>query len=183
LKLKTVLIISAVTTPLLAVILILHGEPLKNADLTPRGILDLEFARTVTRAAEVYNAWKPDLVMHAIKNTFLDFLFLISYGIFLSSSCFLLSRRFTGFWKRTGKILAILMIVAASFDVFENITMFRTLGGNFNKEVVAATFIFASIKFILAAVGLLYIATSLAGLFISPKTKKSIAAIHDTNFS
>lgn len=180
-KLKTVLILSAVTTPLFIVIMFLHGSSLRENAVTTSGIIDLEFARTVERAGQIYNAWKPDLVTLAMKNTGIDFLFLVSYAAFLFSSCFLLAKRYDGFWRRTGITIARLTIAAASFDMVENILLFRTLGGSFNKEVIAATYIFAGIKFILVGIAILYILSSLVGLLTG--TKKRVVGLNDTNFS
>lgn len=170
-KLKIVLIISAVTTALFLVVMNLHGHPLKIENVTPYGIIDLEMARTIARATDIYNNWLPDLTHRAIKNTFIDFLFLISYGTFLYAACCTFSKSFPHtMWKRIGHYLSILMIVAACFDALENFLMLRTLYGHFNKEIIASTFVFASLKFLLVGLGILYlISSTIASMFYVKK--------------
>ena len=149
----------------------LQGAPLKVEGVTPLGIVDLEMARTVQQATIIYNAWQPDLVLIAKRNTFIDFLFLISYATCLCTACILISRNFKGLVRRTGVTISILVIVAAAFDALENVLMITTLSAHFKKEIVASTFIFASIKLMLVGVALLYIVLSLLSQLLLQKKK------------
>jgi hypothetical protein len=133
-----------------------HGSALKIYN-TPAGIINLEFAGTIGNASSVYNSWGETLIDTAIANIFLDFIFIICYVCFLFTACFNLAWKAEGIVRKIGKWLSTGMILAAILDVFENILMLRTLTGHFSKEVVAATFIFASVKFILVGLGVLFI--------------------------
>ncbi len=159
-KLKLLLILSAICTAISMFILVMHGQALKTPE-TPMGIIDLELARTTERASQIYLAWSPALTSLAIKNTYIDFLFLTSYGLLLFSLCSTVLIWYKGFWRLTGRWLSIAMIIAAFFDCFENILMIKILKGSLGKELVASTFMFASVKFLLVAVGILYIIISL----------------------
>lgn len=170
-KVRTLLIISAISTSVMMLIMILHGAPLKIPGFTPYGMISLEFAGTVSRATEIYQNWYPDLTALAIKNIRIDFLFLISYGIFLCTCCLILSRYYSGAWSRAGRWLSALMITAAAFDALENTLMFSALVGHIRKELIASMYMFASIKFLLVALGIVYIVFSLIGRLFIPKKK------------
>lgn len=176
-KLKTLLIISVITTPLFILIMALHSQPLKVEGVTPLGIIDLEMAGTVARAMEIYKNWSPDLIITARRNIYIDFLFLVSYGTFLYTATLSLAKWFDNPFKKIGIVISILSVVAAAFDALENILLLSTLAAHFKKEIVASTFIFSSIKFIIAGVAILYIMLSLLlRLFIA---KKKIISLQD----
>lgn len=125
------------------------------------GIIDLELACTSERASQIYQAWSPTLTSLAIKNTYIDFLFLTSYGLLLFYLCITVLKWYKGYWRVAGRWLSIAMIIAAFFDGFENILMIKILKGSLGRELVASTFMFASVKFLLVALGILYIIISL----------------------
>jgi small-conductance mechanosensitive channel len=168
-NLRTLLILSAICTPVMIAIMVIHGAPLKIADVTPNGIIDLELAGTPHRALEIYQAWSPELLRTALKNTYIDFLFLVSYGSLLCCLCLTVSRWYTSSWRAAGKWISLAMIVAAFFDAFENILMIKTLNGSMGKELIASTFMFSSVKFLLVAIGILYILLSLIGRGLKTK--------------
>ncbi len=153
-----------------------HGAALKIPDVSPNGIIDMEVAGTITDASAIYNAWNPTLINRAIVNTYIDFIFILSYGCFLFTACINIAYRYDGAGKEIGKWLAAGMIIAAFFDVLENILMLRTLTGHFSKEVIASTLIFAFIKFILTATGILFIIFSLLLVVLPKEGKISIPA-------
>ncbi len=140
--------------------MMLQGAPLKIEGISPMGIVDMELARTVSRANVVYGAWLPAIIPVAIKNTLIDFIFIIAYGSFLYACCISIAK-----WQRRFYTIGVwfsrAMLVAVFFDVVENILLFRTLSGYIHKEIVASTFMFASAKFLLVALGLLFIVLSL----------------------
>ncbi len=131
-----------------------HGAPLKTS-VTPLGILDLEFAGTVPEAGVVYTAWQPILAL-AVNNVLLDFFFIVCYTVFLYKAMLSLARLFNHGWRRLGIWASRGAIIAGSFDVVENILMLRTLHGHISKEIVASTFMFASIKFFLLGLAIIY---------------------------
>jgi uncharacterized membrane protein len=159
------------------IIVLLHGAPLKVEQVSPHGIIDFELAGTVTKAVTIYNAWFPDLTSVAIKNTAIDFLFLISYGTFLAVCCYSISRFYTKRARSIGVWLTGLMITAACFDAIENVLMLTTLSAHFKKEIVATTFMFASIKFLLVAAGIVYIV--LAGSVLLFSNRKNFRRTAD----
>ena len=149
--------------------MVIHGAPLKLEGITPHGIIDLELARTPARALQIYRAWSGGLIGTAIKNTCIDFFFLLSYGCLLYCLCVTTARWYSGPWRTAGKWISIAMIVAAFFDAIENILMIKSLNGSMGKELIASTFMFAAVKFLLVAIGILYIIASLVGRLFKSK--------------
>ena len=144
----------------------MHGAPLRVAEITPYGIVDLELAGTPDRVTAILNAWGPGLIKRAVVNTRIDFIFLTCYGLFLFGVVQATARWFAGRWAKAGIWLSRAMIIAALFDAIENILMLKMLNGSLGKELVASTYMFASVKFLLLLVGITYILFSiLARLF------------------
>ncbi len=160
-KFKKLIFTSLIATLIMIVVMMLHGAPLKIEKLSPKGIIDMELAGTITSASAIYNAWYPTLINRAISNTYIDFIFILSYGCFLFTACLNAAYKYADVGKKIGKWLSALMIIAALFDVFENILMLRTLTAHFSKEVIASTFFFAAVKFMLVATGIIFIIFSL----------------------
>lgn len=129
-------------------------------DLSPRGILDLEFADTADRWVEL--TANLDLSMLRI-NIWLDFIFIFFYTWLLS----LAARRTALRWgprnefRRTGFFLAKAVFVAGVFDVIENILMLKNIGTDHTAFSLQATFYCAWIKFMIILFVLLYILISL----------------------
>ena len=172
-KIKQLFWITLVTTPILLGVMVWHGEALKTSE-TPLGIIDAEFAATIERAHVIFDAWDPELLMHATINTYIDFLFLISYGLFLFAAAYLLSSQLKGFIQKIGKPIAFAFLFAAFLDVVENIGILVMLNGSFNSSLIAATTIFAIVKFLLVFIGLLYLFTGvLQYLFIRTRLRSA----------
>ena len=167
--LKRLLYISAFATPAMIAVMMWHGAPLKVPGISPRGIIDMELACTPFRAAQLYNAWQPLLIERAITNTYIDFIFILCYGTLLCCLCLLVSSYFGALWRRAGKWLAVGMLVAAFFDVVENILMLKILRGSMGPELVASTYMFAFVKFALVITGILYIIASWLAILLKPK--------------
>ncbi|TDH23008.1 hypothetical protein EXU57_18270 [Segetibacter sp. 3557_3] len=152
---KRRLFISAVLTVVMIGVMQYQGVLLKTPQ-TPMGILDLEFAGTVENATRLYNTWLPVLAI-ALNNVLIDFLFIICYTLLLHTALLLIRKRGDSLWRRFGNWMVRGVIIAGFFDVVENILMLRTLNGHISKEVVASTFMFAAIKFLLIVLAIAYI--------------------------
>jgi len=149
-----------------------QGAPLRIPEVSPHGIINLELARTTYHATNIYRAWQPNLIDTANTNTLLDFVFILCYGTFLFASSYLFMGRSEGWMLRLNKWICAAALIAPLFDVIENVLMFRTLSGHFSKEVIASTFIFAAVKFMLAAITLLFLIYSTVSLLIKKQEKK-----------
>lgn len=152
------------------------GATLKTT-ATPNGILDLEFAYDKEKTATVLNAWKgflpADNILAAKVNTWLDFIFLCFYSLFLNKVCGMIAAKHKGFLFLAGKLLAAGSLTAGLLDVLENIGMLASLNGSVSNTVSLLTCIFAIAKWLLVLSAVLYI--SIAGCILLLKKKGSSA--------
>ena len=136
---------------------------------TPFGILNLEFAWNNSKLHAVIEAWTPkgsndiDNIRVAIKNTWLDFIFLFFYSLFLFYTCKTIAESFTGFICSLGIFLALGALNAGLLDITENAGMLISLNGFSSGSIALFTSICSVIKWILALSALAYIL--LAGPF------------------
>ena len=136
------------------------GATLKTP-ATPLGILNLEFAYNSDKAGTVLNAWQPNEKINNIEvakfNTWLDFIFLFFYSLFLFTGCKILSANYSGAIQKAGLMLAKGAIVAGLLDIVENAGMLFTLQGNTNNSILFLTTAASIIKWILALAALAYL--------------------------
>lgn len=146
---------------LLMIVVMQHtGASLKTVT-TPYGILDIEFANTVSRANEVIDSWEktgnPDNIQVAKLNTELDFIFLLFYSIFLSMSCRSVAVLYTGIAGTLGLIASFGAIAAGVLDILENAGILLMLHGHIYPWVTLLTFAVSVTKWVLALMAVLYL--------------------------
>ena len=128
---------------------------------TPLSILNLEFAYNGAKADIVLNAWQPNEKYNNIEvaesNTWLDFIFLFFYSLFLYKACKILSGTYNGNLQKTGLLLANGALMAGFLDILENAGMLFTLQGNINNSILLLTTIVSIIKWILALAAVAYL--------------------------
>lgn len=122
---------------------------------SPKGVLDLEFAKTPERFHQLQLFWNREMVL---QNIYLDFLFIIAYTWFLVTGSKVVnntkSSLFSGF-----------AISAGAFDVLENFLMILVWNGRFEPSLLQVVYYAAAIKFLLAGIVVGYLILSLFGLF------------------
>ena len=133
--------------------------------VTPRGIIDLEFAYNTTKTSAILNAWAPTAQTNNIAvaktNTYWDFLFLFFYAGFLFLACKKIAATIKGPVAKAGNIIAKAAIAAGFLDVIENAGMLLTLN-NYNSPAFAfCTTFFSVIKWALVLIAVLYVLTGL----------------------
>lgn len=101
----------------------------------------------------------------------LDFAFMVGYGILSFGIALLMSKKFAGrlTWARSGELMAFLGLLAASCDAVENIFIHLTLVNplGFNDWLAIAHSSFALVKWILLALILSWAVISAFKLLIS----------------
>ncbi len=148
-----------------------HGQPLTQAPLTKTGILSLEFAKTKQQATTISSSWKNERVHYtAIVNTSIDFIFIFFYSLFLFAACYRFSLQQTGVMKKISQIIALFGLTAGLLDCVENYFLLKMLSFTISNTEAAFTFWIASIKFILAAIAVIWILIQLL-LLLLPKPK------------
>ena len=151
----------------MAVIVTIQSESLKTKE-TPIGILNLEFAFNSANTAKVLDAWAPttsvDNIAVAKTNTWLDFIFIFFYSIFLFLASKAISRSFRGMFGRAGKFIARGAIIAGLLDMMENSGMLFTLEGKGSEGLALCTSTCSVTKWALALLAVLYVITGGIGL-------------------
>ena len=154
------------------------GAPLKTPD-TPKGILDLEFAYNATLANDVKTAWVLAPSMNTIgaakTNTWLDFIFLFFYSLFLFFTCKKMARLSNGSFSKAGLLLAKGALLAGFLDILENAGMLYTLSGPTSETVTLCTTTCSVIKWILALTAVVYCLAGLIYLISKGKLSSLLA--------
>jgi hypothetical protein len=146
----------------------IQGTPLITS-ISPRGIIDLEFARIPSLFNQMLQRMGQTNVLI---NIFLDFIFIISYWLFFTVSFNKLSAgRAAGILGMQGGHYA-LISVAAVLDIIENISMLICLSAGATKFWVYLTYVVALIKFLAVGLAILHLLILLLLFF----TKRKIAA-------
>lgn len=152
------LLVAAFACILMMAALRWQGASLKTS-ASPKGIIELEMATQSRQVAVLMDTWDMSVVK---MNIWIDFLFIVSYVAFLA----LASEAVSGKWKMQGmKIIGLTLarvaVVAGILDIGENLLMLQTIAGNFTVLSLQMTHYFATIKFTLAAIVLIYLMISI----------------------
>jgi hypothetical protein len=130
-------------------------------DAGDAGIVDFELARTAERAADIRAAWGEKGRDAAELSLWLDFPFLSAYAAFLWLAIRALGddlRRRGGLrLARPAYALAVLPLLAAAFDVVEDVLLLVVLDGRGGETTPALAAAFASAKFVCLGIALAYL--------------------------
>jgi len=159
---KKNLTLAAVASVVIIIILRWQGSSLKTP-ISPRAIVDLEFAVSPQRLNELLFVWNTSVVK---VNIWLDFLFIVSYVLFLSiAAAFCALKWPAGIMRQMGLTLARAAYLAGILDIAENLLMLQSIAGYFTITSLQLTYYCAAVKFILAALVLLFLLASLPVAF------------------
>lgn len=148
-----------------------HGNSLTKTATTKAGIVALEFAKTKQRADEITSTWSnAGLQQHAINNTYIDFVFIFFYSLFLFSANWLFSIKQYSVSKKITQLIALCGLTAGLLDIIENFFLLKMLHLNINNSEATITWWLAAIKFTFVAIAFLSILINLILLpFRKPK--------------
>lgn len=135
------------------------GAPL-NTEAAPAGIVTYEFARTLSNAQAIIASWGSEEQVYAGLNLGLDYLFMAAYGLTIGLGCVLVARGLADrvkFLTPVGVVLAWGALLAALLDALENYALIRLLLGSTNDLWPPVAYWCAGPKFVLVALGLLYV--------------------------
>ncbi len=141
----------------------------------PSGIIAFELAKTLEQSQAILASWDANEKINAGISLGIDFLFLFVYGVFFALACFSVAIKFKNsveWFYKLGITLAFLQIVAALFDAIENIALIKLLLGSNNSLFSPIAYYFASIKFAIIAIGIVYI---IIGIFTLLFQKRLVA--------
>ncbi len=120
------------------------------------GILDMELPVTFLRADSILSVWeRHGVVDFGVRQTLLDFLFLMCYPVALSLLCMRLAWSRSGFMAILGIVLSWAVLLCIPFDACENILILKMLRGNTAPPFPELTTAMAAMKFSLIGLALI----------------------------
>ena len=142
------------------VFLLLMRAPVDEMSDRGVGVIEFEVARTAEKASEYYALLGDDGRDEARKQLYLDFPYLVLYGLFYAAACLVVAARAAerGMPRlaRWGVPFAIAGLAAAGCDAVENLSLLRVLDGHTDQPWPGIAFTFATAKFALIAGAVLY---------------------------
>ena len=130
-------------------------------DMGDVGIIEFELARTSEQASEYYGELGESGRDAAEDSLYLDYPYLILYGLLYASACVVVAARAAerGMTRLAswGRPLMWGSAAAAACDAAENLALLRVLDGHTDQPWPGLAFTFASVKFLLLAAATLYI--------------------------
>ena len=146
--------------------------PLKN-DISPNGIVSFEFAKELPVSKAILNSWDDHAKSSAGMSLGFDFLFLFVYA---SCIALLILRINNRLWKNRsfynlGRFLIYAIFIAALFDVVENIALIKLMLRDFNQFWSSIAYYFATFKFAIVIVCILYLLLNWIGLLVKKVIK------------
>ncbi len=145
---------------------------LKN-EIAKNGIISFELAKELETSKAVINSWNEQSKIAASLSMGLDFLFLIVYASFIA---ILIHKLNDKLWKDTtfytiGNIFVWGAFMMALSDAIENIALIRLLMGDLQQYWSSIAYYFAILKFVILALGILYVLINF-GLLLIRKINK-----------
>lgn len=166
------LIFTGLITILLFLILRYFGNPMIT-EIAPGGIISFELAKDIDKSITIISSWNLNAKVNAGLSLGIDFLFLVVYSIFFSSACYLVAQKFiriNTFLYKFGLLIAQLQFIAALFDAIENVALIKLLLGSQKEIYSLIAYYFASMKFAIIAIGIIYIIIGLITLLFYKAT-------------
>jgi hypothetical protein len=164
-------ILGLVTLGLFAVLAALDG---RMQDAGSHGIVAFEVAFTSGKAHEIIVAWGSKGHDAAQLSLWIDFLYLISYGLFLWLAIRALGDAFRhrgmDGWARPAAAISLLPLIGAAADAVEDIFLLLVLGGHTGSIGPPLAGSFATLKFACLAVAIVYLLAGLVALALSRRS-------------
>lgn len=146
---------------ILSIILMRYLGSFLINEIAPNGMFSFEFAKDVQVAENIINSWDVIPTTAAGYSLIFDFIFLVIYSLFIA---LLVHHTNKKVWKniavyKIGVVLIYAQFIAAFCDVVENIALLQ-LFKDATQFWTSIAYYFASIKFVLIALGLLFVVLS-----------------------
>lgn len=164
-KAELLLLILFIGTVTMIFVMRWHGS-LLITPVSKAGIVSLELAKTTEQASLIINEWEEEGVLkQAITNTYIDFVFILFYALFLYAYCFFISTKQQPWAATISRTLAIAALTAGFCDVIENYFMLQLLQQSVTATYALLSWLFAVIKFGLLLAVILWSLLNLLVLF------------------
>ena len=164
-------ILGVATLGLFVVLAALDG---RMQDAGHHGIVAFEVAFTSGKAQEIIVAWGSKGHDAAQLSLWLDFLYLIAYGLFLWLAIRALgdafrSRGMDG-WARPAAAISLLPLIGAAADAVEDVFLLLVLGGHAGSAGPLLAGSFATLKFVCLAIAIVYLLAGLVALALARRS-------------
>ena len=94
---------------------------------TGYGVIEFEFAWTSEQINTIFKAWGSEGKKKEAFVTYVDFLFIPCYSLFMAGCVLLVTRKLEGKLQEVGLYMTIMPFIAGIFDVIENINLLLML--------------------------------------------------------
>ena len=142
------------------------------------GMIGFELAKNINHTVAMMTQWKEHGRIMAGLSLGIDYLYMVSYALFLGLLSFTIGKKLFSrnhFLSKPGFWFSWLMFIAALLDSTENYALIRILGGDHEQLWASISYYAASTKFIIVLLTLLYILLGLAVLWFTKSAKKQPA--------
>jgi hypothetical protein len=161
-------LLAAAVIGLFAALVALDG---RMQDAGGHGIVAFEVAFTSGKAQEIVRAWGADGHDAARLSLWLDYLYLLAYGLFLwlavKALGDALARRGRERLARPAAAIAVLPLVGAACDALEDLFLLLVLGGRAQSIGPPLAGGFATVKFLCLTIAIVYLLAGLATLALA----------------
>jgi hypothetical protein len=155
---KRMFVVALALTLGIAVVLAVIGRPLTTSE-APNGIVSFEFAGSAANAQRILDSWGQIGVWAAVRQTWIDFLYIPAYALTLALACglsvFRWNKRGRG-WAWLGVALAWGAFAAGALDIVENVAMLIQLNSGANDSLASLARNCAIPKFVLILFSMIY---------------------------
>lgn len=144
---------------------------------TGYGVLNFELAWTPEMINKIFTAWGPDEMKRQAFVTYVDYLYIPCYGLFIAECVLLVSRKLLeGRLQKVGLFMVLTPFIAGFFDSVENVNLLLMLSDEAYIHsacpYIASTF--ATFKIIFFASGIAFFFLVITGVL--PRIWKRLAA-------
>jgi len=145
-------------------------------NVAKKGIVSFELAKDTITANNIINSWNKVSTAAAGYSLIYDFFFMVIYSLFLGLTIHFINKKV---WKKNtaiykvGVLLIYAQFSAALFDAIENISLLQVFKES-TQFWTSTAYYFATAKFILIALGILFIVVSISVLLFQKKQKLSL---------
>ncbi|MGE0771616.1 MAG: hypothetical protein AB7K37_07890 [Cyclobacteriaceae bacterium] len=127
-----------------------------STDLAPYNIIQFELAGNVRNAQMLVGFWRQNEALNSV--FFLigfDYLFLVTYGLFLWLGCKALASAYDGMIRNALTIVASAQSLAAGLDAIENVALYQMASGSLSARWPNLSYYCAVPKFLFVAAGVI----------------------------
>jgi len=166
------------TVVLILIMRLLDQSLVAPGDEIPDGMVAFELTNNIHDARIMVDMWGEKGRLVAAFSLGIDYLFLISYSVFLGLIAFIIGKRLngrSGLLSKPGYVLSWLMILAGVYDSIENFALIRILTGCQYSMWATTAYYFATIKFTIIFITLAYIVIGSIMIWLTRPSEKQPA--------